>query len=116
VAHHRNHDQRDSRSAGGYDHDMYQRLAGELDIRPLIARRNTGHGSGLGTRRWVVVERTFALLHHFRRLRIRWEIRDDMHEALLRLGCALICWRAARVTTSGIQIRQPHRVILVGMS
>src|SRR5947207_11423398 len=29
----------------------------------------------------------------FRRLRIRWEIRDDIHEAFLRLGCAIICLR-----------------------
>ncbi|MGX1887815.1 IS5/IS1182 family transposase, partial [Streptomyces sp. NPDC055287] len=42
--------------------------------------------------RWVV-ERAFAHLHWFRRLRIRWEIRDDIHEAFLTLGCALICWR-----------------------
>ncbi|MFJ8777634.1 hypothetical protein ACIRGH_00005, partial [Streptomyces sp. NPDC102476] len=28
-----------------------------------------------------------------RRLRIHWEIRDDIHEAFLTLGCALICWR-----------------------
>ncbi|MFI0714424.1 hypothetical protein ACH4SK_28040 [Streptomyces inhibens] len=41
----------------------------------------------------IGVERAFVLLHHFRRLRIRWEIRDDMDEALLGLGCALICWR-----------------------
>jgi hypothetical protein len=39
------------------------------------------------------VERAFAHLHWFRRLRIRWEIRDDIHEAFLALGCALICWR-----------------------
>jgi hypothetical protein len=39
----------------------------------------------LGKYRWVV-EQTFALLHWFRRLRIRWEIRDDIHEAFLRLG------------------------------
>jgi hypothetical protein len=39
------------------------------------------------------VERAFAHLHWFRRLRIRWEIRDDIHEAFLTLGCALICWR-----------------------
>jgi hypothetical protein len=32
-------------------------------------------------------------LHWFRRLRIRWEIRDDIHEALLTLGCSIICWR-----------------------
>jgi hypothetical protein len=35
---------------------------------------------GLGVHRWVV-EQSFALLHWFRRLRIRWEIRDDIHEA-----------------------------------
>jgi hypothetical protein len=30
-----------------------------------------------------VVEQAIALLHWFRRLRIRWEIRDDIHEAFL---------------------------------
>ena len=76
----------------GYDHDKYRRLVRELGITPVIARRGTGHGSGLGTYRWVV-EAAFALLHWFRRLRIRWEIRDDIHEAFLTLGCAIICWR-----------------------
>jgi hypothetical protein len=36
------------------------------------------------------------LLHWFRRLRIRWEIRDDIHEAFLSLACAIICWRRLR--------------------
>ena len=54
------------------------------------AVRNTG--SGLGVYRWVV-EQSFALLHWFRRLRIRWEIRDDIHEAFLRLACVIICFR-----------------------
>ena len=49
-------------------------------------------GSGLGAHRWVV-EQSIALLHWFRRLRIRWEIRDDIHEAFLSLTCAIICWR-----------------------
>jgi transposase len=31
--------------------------------------------------------------HWFGRLRIRWEIRDDIHEAFMALGAALICWR-----------------------
>ena len=44
------------------------------------------HGSGLGVYRWVV-EGALALLHWFRRLRIRWEIRDDLHDAFLTLGC-----------------------------
>ncbi|MFD9855761.1 IS5 family transposase [[Kitasatospora] papulosa] len=76
----------------GYDHDKYRRLVWDLGVKPLIARRSTEHGSGLGTQRWVV-ERAFAHLHWFRRLRIRWEIRDDIHKAFLTLGCALICWR-----------------------
>jgi transposase len=41
-------------------------------IQPLLAQRNTAHGSGLGTQRWVV-ERTFAWLNQFRRLRVRYE-------------------------------------------
>jgi hypothetical protein len=40
-----------------------------------------------------VVEQSIALLHWFRRLRIRWEIRDDIHEALLSLASSIICWR-----------------------
>jgi transposase len=42
------------------------------------------------------VERTFAWLHNFRRLRIRWERDAALHYALLRLGCSLICWRHVR--------------------
>jgi hypothetical protein len=41
--------------------------------------------------RWVAGQ-SFALLHWFRRLRIRWEIRD-IHEAFLSLACGIICWR-----------------------
>ncbi|MFC9083563.1 IS5 family transposase [Streptomyces sp. NPDC057062] len=59
----------------GYDHDKYRKQVQALDITPVIARRGTDHGSGLGVHRWVV-EQSFALLHWFRRLRIRWEIRD----------------------------------------
>ncbi len=76
----------------GYDHDKYGTLLRQLGITPVIARRGTEHGSGLGKLRWVV-DRSFALLHWLRRLRIRWEIRDDIHKALLKLGCALTCWR-----------------------
>ncbi|MEU9184536.1 hypothetical protein AB0D14_08210 [Streptomyces sp. NPDC048484] len=76
----------------GYDHDKYRRLVLDLGVKPLIARRGTEHGSGLGAQCWVV-ERAFAHLHWLRCLRIRWEIRDDIHEAFLTLGYALICWR-----------------------
>lgn len=79
----------------GYDHDKYRDLVRDLGIEPRIARRGVEHGSGLGMYRWVV-EGALALLHWFRRLRIRWEIRDDIHEAFLTLGCAIICWRRLR--------------------
>jgi len=63
-----------------------------LGIRPAIARRSTAHGSGLGVARWVV-ERTFAHLHQFKRLLVRYERRAEMHEAMLAIGCCLICFR-----------------------
>ncbi len=61
-------------------------------LLPVIGRRGQPHGSGLGKTRWPV-ERTFSWLHQFGRLRIRWERRADLHEALLTLGGALICAR-----------------------
>ena len=76
----------------GYDHDKYRHELWRRGVKPVIARRATEHGSGLGRVRWVV-ERTFAWLHNFRRLRIRWERDASMHRALLSRGCALICWR-----------------------
>lgn len=56
----------------------------------MITRRGGEHGSDLGVYRWVV-KQTFALLHWFRRLRIRWEIRDDIHDVFLDLACGIIC-------------------------
>jgi hypothetical protein len=71
----------------GYDHDRYRKQVCEARIKPVIARRGEQHDSGLGVYRWVV-QQGFALLHWLRRLRIRWEIRDDIHEAFLRFACA----------------------------
>jgi transposase len=76
----------------GYDHDKYRRLVRERGITPVIARRQTAHGSGLGRHRWVV-ERTFAWLHNFKRLLVRYERRAEIHYALLALGCSLVCFR-----------------------
>ena len=75
-----------------YGYDKYRRLVRAKGITPQFASQGTAHGSGLGVHRWVV-EQGFALLHWFRRLRIRWEVRDDIHEAFLRLACGIICWR-----------------------
>lgn len=75
-----------------YDHDKYRRQVRARTITPAFARRGTEHGSGLGIHRYVA-EQTIALLHWFRRLRIRWEIRDDIHHGLLTLATSIICWR-----------------------
>ena len=85
---------RSARSGGdeGYDYDKHRRLVRARGITPVIARRSTNHGSGLGSVRWVV-ERTFAHLHQFKRLLVRYERRAEMHEAMLALGCCLICFR-----------------------
>lgn len=57
-----------------------------------IARIGVEPKARLGQHRWVV-ERTFAWLSQFRRLRIRDERRADIHQAFLTLGCAMICFR-----------------------
>jgi hypothetical protein len=72
----------------GYDHDKYRRMVWAKGVKPRIARRGAPHGPGLGTHRWVI-EQTIALLHWFRRLRIRWEIRDDIHEVFMPLAAAV---------------------------
>src|SRR3954447_24818149 len=47
----------------GFHHDHYRRLPWKRGVKPVIARRGSDHGSGLGRERWVV-ERTFADLHN----------------------------------------------------
>ena len=75
-----------------YDSEPHRQALREVGTTPLIARRNTGHGSGLGVYRWVV-ERTIGWLHQFRRLRIRYERRGDIHQAFLIIACVMICHR-----------------------
>ncbi len=69
----------------GYDHDIYRRRLRQRNITPKIARRGQPHGSGLARIRWVA-ESAIAHLHGPRRLRIRWETRDDLHDAFLQLA------------------------------
>lgn len=76
----------------GYDSDAHRQALRDRSIQPLIARRYTEHGSGLGIYRWVV-ERTLSWLHQFRRLRIRFERYAHIHQAFLSIGCSLICLR-----------------------
>jgi transposase len=76
----------------GYDSQPHRQALNAHGIRPLIAKRRTKHGSRLGSERWVV-ERTLSWLHQYRRLRIRYERRADIHQAFLTLACSLICLR-----------------------
>ena len=78
-----------------YGSRAHHRWLHSLGIVDGLARKGWPHGSGLGKTRWVV-ERTLSWLHQFRRLRIRYERRADIHQAFLTLGCAIICHRALK--------------------
>ena len=71
-----------------YDAEAIRQGLRKRGIVPLLAMRNSKHA--LGRWRWVV-ERSFACLNQFRRLRIRYEKRADIHKAFLGLACALLC-------------------------
>jgi hypothetical protein len=81
--------------------DWSRAVVDSCSIRAVQGGDQTGPNptdrSGLGRWRWVV-ERTFAWLNQFRRLRVRYEKRADIHAAFLSLGCALICWQFLRKT------------------
>ncbi|MGX1759624.1 hypothetical protein ACWIG5_22380 [Streptomyces lydicus] len=57
-----------------------------------LARHGAPYGSGPGKARWAV-EGTSARLRQFERLRIRHQIRADLHQALRELACVIICLR-----------------------
>ena len=76
----------------GYDSDPHRAALEVKGIDTNIARRRTPHGSGLGKVRYVV-EQTIGLVHQFRRLKMRYDKRDDIHEGFLTLAEAFICWR-----------------------
>jgi transposase len=76
----------------GYDSAANRRLLRRRGITPRIARRNIETSTKLGRYRWVA-ERDFAWLHRNRRLLVRYDRDDAVHEAFLHLGCALICWQ-----------------------
>ena len=84
-------------ACGGYADRAYDSRQHRQELRarriaPVLARRGAEHGSGLGVHRWVV-ERTLGWLRQFRRLRVRYERRADIHEAFLSLACSIICLR-----------------------
>jgi transposase len=76
----------------GYDSEPVRQVLRWLGITPILAERNTEHGSGLGVYRWFV-ERTISWLHSLGRLRRRLDRLTGLQEAFLRLGCAIVCLR-----------------------
>jgi IS5 family transposase len=74
----------------GYDSKKNRATLRQRGITPRIARKGIESKERLGRHRWVV-ERTHSWLNRFRRLKIRYERRADIHEAFLKIGCALIC-------------------------
>jgi transposase len=75
-----------------YDFPRCREALRKRGITPRIARRGIDSSEKLGRYRWAV-ERTLSWVNRFRRLKVRYERRDDIHQAFLDLGCALICWR-----------------------
>jgi transposase len=73
-----------------YDFPRCRKALRRRGITPRIARRGIDSSERLGRHRWVV-ERTLAWLAKYRRLTIRYERREDIHEAFLHLGCSLVC-------------------------
>lgn len=76
-----------------YDYPRCRQALRARGIQVRIARRNQDTSERLGRHRWVV-ERTLAWLSRYRRLKVRYERRLDIHEAFVLLGCALITWNA----------------------
>jgi transposase len=75
-----------------YDSKAVRRGLRKRRILPVISRKGAPNIKGLGKLRYVV-EQTFALLHQFKRLAVRWERRLELHDAFISLACSLICWR-----------------------
>ena len=75
-----------------YHSRLREMLLWTKGITPMLPRRGTDDDKGLGRLRWVV-ERTIAWLHQFRRLRVRYERDDRLHQAFLSFACAIICHR-----------------------
>ncbi|WP_326579452.1 IS5 family transposase [Streptomyces sp. NBC_00481] len=83
----------------GYDSNPNREELRKRRILPVISRKGAPNIKGMGKLRYVV-EQTFALLHHFKRLAVRWERRTELHDAFVSLACSLICWRRLKKARS----------------
>lgn len=76
-----------------YDAQWARKALRKRNILPRIARRGIESKERLGRHRWVI-ERTMSWLSQMRRLVVRYERRDDIHQAFLTIGCCLICFNS----------------------
>ncbi len=99
----------------GYESNTSRDELRHRRILPVISRKGSPNIKGLGKLRYVV-EQTFALLHHFKRLAIRWERRIEIHDAFVSLTCSLICWRRLHESPIMIVLRADIDQKLMGFS
>lgn len=78
-----------------YDDEEDRRQLRRRGIIPVLAKRRTPHGSGLGKTRWFI-ERTNSWFKQLRRVRIRYERIPALYYSFLKLAAALICFRIAK--------------------
>lgn len=74
-----------------FDCEALRWLLSWLGIEPQIPKRGEGE-HGLGKVRWFI-ERTLSWFHQFRRLRIRWDRKPEIHQAFLSLAAGIVCFR-----------------------
>ncbi|GAA0437715.1 hypothetical protein [Streptomyces luteireticuli] len=74
----------------GYGSNPNRKELRRRRILPVVSRKGAPSIGGPGKFRYVV-EQTFALLHQFKCLAVRWERRPELHDALVPLACRLIC-------------------------
>jgi len=77
----------------GYDSQPHRDRLQKRGIEPVLAKRRTPHGSGLGKHRWPI-ERLVSWLHQPHRLRVRDERHQSIHQAFLTLAAAMVCFHA----------------------
>ena len=78
-----------------YDFNRCRQDLRRRGMKPRIARRGVDSSQTLGRNRWVV-ERTFAWINQFRRLRVRYERHACLYKGFLVVACAIICWRSVK--------------------
>jgi len=82
------YDYKEPRAIGGaFGFTLHVRSRGE-------ERKGLERKPGVRARRWVV-ERTHGWMNKFRRLLVRWEIREDTYVAMLHFVCGIVAWRAS---------------------